>query len=322
MGGRFFLGFASLLLATAAAAAEPAAAPDLAVRAHSLDVLVRRIDHYVDQTKKPEIVSWLKAEREALLRIADRDAFLKALNAGLYKTSGDKHLSVFLRGPEPPPADDFSAGTYGIGRVERLAGGAAYLEVTGFSNAPESVAAVDRAMARLEGAPALILDLRTNGGGGETSFLRLLGHLFPSRTEIGAIEWRECAPPPADRPDACTQVAPRLQRRFTDAPPKPAFPTQPVYVLVSAGSFSAAEAAAHELQVQKRAMIVGERTPGGGNPSAGMDLESDYVVIMPIGRGRPLSGPSFEGIGVAPDIAVPADLALAEAVAFAARAKR
>ena len=292
------------------------------MRAHSLDVLVRRIDHYVDQSKKPAIVSWLRAERDALLRIADRDAFLKALNAGLYKASGDKHLSVFLRGPEPPPADDPAAGSYGIGKAERLAGGAAYLEVTGFSNAPESTAAVDRAMAKLEGAPALIIDLRANGGGGETSFLRLLGHLFPARTEISAIEWRECAPPPADRPDACTQVAPRLQRRFTDVPPRPAFPTQPVFVLVSGKSFSAAEAVAHELQVQKRALVVGERTPGGGNPSAGMDLESDYVVIMPIGRGRPLSGPSFEGIGVTPDIAVPAELALSEAAESAKTAKR
>lgn len=284
--------------------------PDPATRARSYDVLLRRIDHYFDQSKKPAIITRLKEKREQLLAIKDSDAFLTELNADLFAASRDKHLSVFLKGPNPPAADDPSLGTYGVGKVERLPGGLAYVELTGFSNAPESVAAIDAALARVTGAPALILDLRNNGGGGETSFMRLLGHFFPARQEITAIEWRECAPPPPDRPDACTQIAPRLQRRFTDAPEKPLFPTQPIYVLVSKGSFSAAEAIAYELQAQGRAKVIGEQTGGGGNPSAGMDLESDYVVIMPIGRMVPVSGAGWEGVGVKPDIAVAADKAL------------
>ena len=312
----------ALFLAAALSAAPApaiAAAPDLAVRDHSLDVLVRRIDHYVDQSKKSEIVAWLKAEKPRLLAIDDRDAFLAALNDGLRRTSGDKHLSVFVKGPNPPPADDPSLSTYGIGRVERLPGGAGYMEVTGFSNLPESAAAVDAAMDKLRGAPALILDLRANGGGGEASFGRLLGHLVPARAELTAIEWRVCAPPPAEHPDACTHLAPHLERRFTDSPPRPAFPDQPVYVLVSKGSFSAAEATAFELKRLGRGIIVGEATGGGASPSAGMDLESDYVVIMPIGRMKPPSGGSWEGSGVAPDIVVPAERALEVAVADASR---
>ncbi len=287
----------------------------MAVRAHSLDVLVRRIDHYVDPSKKPAIVQWLESERERLLKIDERRRFIEALNAGLRQTSGDKHLSIFFREPGTPAADDVELGTFGIGKAELLPGGIAYLELSGFSNAPESVAAVDAVMSRVSGARALILDLRRNGGGGEVSFLRTLGHFFPERTEITSIEWRQCAPPPPDRSDACVHVAPRLERRFTDAPPSPAFPTQPILVLVSQESFSAAEAIAHELQSQGRATIVGERTPGGGNPSAGMDLESDYVVIMPIGRGIALDGTSFEGSGVVPDISVAASRALEAALA-------
>ena len=293
-----------------------------AVRAHSLEVLVRRIDHYVDPSKKPAIVRWLTLERERLLKIEDREQFIQALNAGLLETSGDKHLSIFFRGPNPPAADDLELGTFGIGRAELLPDGVAYLEVNGFSNSPQSIAAVDRAMSRLSGARALILDVRRNGGGGEVSFQRLLGHFFPERTEITAIEWRQCAPPPADRPDACVQTAPRLERRFTNAPASPVFPTQPILVLVSKESFSAAEAIAHELQSQGRATIVGERTPGGGNPSAGMDLESDYVVIMPIGRGIALNGTSFEGSGVAPDIEVDSGRALEAALAEIAASPR
>jgi C-terminal processing protease CtpA/Prc len=44
-----------------------------------------------------------------------------------------------------------------------------------------------------------------------------------------------------------------------------------------------------------------------------MDLESDYVVIMPIGRMRPVDGRTWEGKGVTPDIATPAGNALTAA---------
>lgn len=309
------IGSCLTILAMLASAAPPPV-PDAATRAHSYDVLIRRIDHYVVPARKPAIVARLRAERERILALKDNDAFMTAVNKSLYEASNDKHLMVFLRGPNPPPADDPSLGTYGIGKIERLPGGEAYLEVTGFSNAPESRDAVDRAMNSVASASALILDLRNNGGGGDVSFGRLLGHLFPERTELGSIEWRQCAPPPPGRPDACEQIEPRLERRFTDAPPGPAFAKKPVYVLVSGRTFSAAEAAAHELKGYRRATIVGERTGGGGNPSAGMDLESDFVVIMPIGRGKPVNGTNWEGSGVTPDIQVPADEALDRVLAL------
>jgi hypothetical protein len=307
----------TLLFTAAMFAAAPAQveAPGAAVRTHSYEVLLRRIDHYFDRSKHDAIRERLRAVRGPALRAADDAAFMKVLNAALYEASGDKHLSIFLRGPNPPPADDAALGTYGIGKVDRLAHDVAYVEVTGFSNAPESREAVDRAMAKAAGASALILDLRNNGGGGEVSFHRLLGHLFPERRELGSIEWRECAPPPAERPDACIPAPARLERRFTDLPPVPGFPSGPVYVLVSKGTFSAAEALANEVKSQGRGTVVGERTGGGGNPSAGMDLESDFVVIMPIGRSVPVKGASWEGVGVAPDIAVPADRALDAALA-------
>lgn len=294
-----------MYLLSAIVAAAPAPPPDLKVRAHSLDVLERRIDHYVDQSRKPAILAWLRANRAQLME-SDHETFLQRVNAGLYRQSGDKHLTIFLKGPNLPPADDPAGGTYGISRIERLPGGAALIEITGFSNLPESATAVDNALAQVADAKALILDVRNNGGGGEVSFKRLLGHFLPSETELTAIEWRECAPPPADRPDACTQVAPRLERRFADKVASPGFPAKPIFVLVSKASFSAAEALAFELQAKGRATIVGEATGGGASPSAGMDLESDYVVIMPIGRMKTPDGRTWEGMGVRPDIRVPA----------------
>jgi C-terminal processing protease CtpA/Prc len=85
------------------------------------------------------------------------------------------------------------------------------------------------------------------------------------------------------------------------------------YLNSASTSFSAAEALAFELQAKRRATIIGEATGGGASPSPGMDLESDYVVIMPIGRMRPVDGRTWEGKGVMPDIATPAGNALTAA---------
>ncbi|HEX8388730.1 MAG TPA: hypothetical protein VF636_06910 [Sphingomonas sp.] len=61
---------------------------------------------------------------------------------------------------------------------------------------------------------------------------------------------------------------------------------------------------------------MGQTTGGGGNPSAGMGLESDLVVVvMPIGVMHPvIPGPGWEGVGIAPDLAVPAAEAEARAL--------
>jgi len=129
---------------------------------------------------------------------------------------------------------------------------------------------------------------------------------------------RRCAPDPAD-PEGCVQDGSRdVQVRLADAVPVPAFPTQPVYVLTSRGSFSAAEAVAYDLQAAGRATIVGEVTGGGANPSIAMDLGPWFTVIMPIGVARhPLTGTNWEGVGVTPDVPVPADRAPEEALRLA-----
>ncbi|WP_447724327.1 S41 family peptidase [Sphingomonas koreensis] len=290
-------------------------------RAHSFDVLIRRLDHYVDPAKRPAIVAALRGARERLLAMPSEAGFLVETSKLLVSVSGDKHLTLFRKGPLPPAADRPET-NFGIARAVIDQDGIGHLVLDGFSNHPDSRAAIDKAMADIAGARALIIDLRANGGGGEVSFRRLLGHLFPTATELTAIEWRQCAPPSAGRPDACTQVAPRRERRFTDQPASPAFPERPVYVLVSRASFSAAEALAFELQAHRRALVIGERTPGGGNPAVGMDLESELIVIMPIGRMVPTRGRAWEGRGVIPDIDVPALEAPATALALARRKPR
>lgn len=314
--------------ATAAAPTGPGA---LINRTRALDTLDRRLAHYVMNERTPAIRGRLTDRRDAYLALTDPGAFRQAINADLLAVSGDKHLQVWVeaRGRDdviaggPPPTMEAMAAEearqgFGVRAARMLDGGVAYLDLAYFSGHPDSAAAIDAAMARLAGARALILDLRENGGGGEPALKRLMGHLAPEPMALEEIHMRRCAPDPAD-PEGCIQDGSRdVEIRRADTVAHPTFPTQPIYVLTSGRSFSAAEAVAYDLQAAGRATVVGEATGGGANPSTTMDLGPWFTVVMPIAVSRhPLTGTNWEGVGVQPDVAVPAERALDEAVRLA-----
>jgi hypothetical protein len=327
----------AVLAALALACASPAAAfaapppnaaaqaqePSRAERAAALDALSRRISHYVIRDSQPALVRLIRQRRAAWLAMPTTQAFADAVNEDLFKVARDKHLRLWVHPPDPPPsganlspqqiAELERAGWFGITAVRRLSGNVAYLRLQAFNGSPEAAAAVDQAFGLLANGDALIIDLRQNMGGAETTLRRIMSHLFPEPVEMGAIAWRQCAPSPEPDPEVCRQIEPRLARQFTDTLSKPLYPKGPVFVLTSASTFSAAEALAFELQVRGRAVVVGERTGGGGRPSMLMNLTRRFAVLMPIGVGRHPTGRDFEGVGVAPDVPAPAANALIEA---------
>lgn len=321
---------ALLIALTVSTCASPVLAQplDRDARAEALDVLTRRLDHYVMAERKPEIVARLASERETLLTAADDEAFRAGVNRVLLETSQDKHLQLWREqpvgrdqgaaGPQTPDqiAEQEARDRFGLADVRRLDGDVAYVKLDRFSGHPEVAAALDDALSEVAEARALILDLRTNGGGGEAALNRLMGHLVPAPVELATLYHRQCAPPPADRPDACEQLPERaVQRRWSDAVSRPAFPTQPIYVLTSAATFSAAEELAYDLRVEGRATIIGETTGGGANPSGMMDAGPNFSVVMPLAEARhPRTGGAWEGVGVTPDVAIAADRALETAL--------
>jgi hypothetical protein len=310
------------------AAASPHAAITAAHRAQALDVLDRRLAHYVISERTPAIRARLAERRAAYLAESDPEAFRQAVNADLLAVSGDKHLQVWI---EPRSRDDVAAAGppptmeqmgaeearngYGVRAVRMLNGGVGYLDLASFSGHPDSTVAIDAAMAQLAGARALVLDLRDNLGGGEVALRQLMGHFAPEPMRLEDLQFRRCAPNPAD-PEGCVQDGSRdTFERYANRVERPAFPDQPIYVLVGHGTFSAAEAVAYDLQAAGRATVIGEPTGGGANPSTGMDLGPWFTVIMPIGVARhPVTGTNWEGVGVQPDVRVPAGEALDEAL--------
>jgi len=235
------------------------------------------------------------------------------LTEDLRAISGDPHFLVdyFVRPrPFPVPAgtgeeaarQDFSQVNYGVRSAERLDGNIGYLRIDRFAPARDAGPALQAAVALLAATEALIIDLRYNGGGYGDSVALLAGLLLPEPARLNDVIAR----------DGITQTwtPVGLSGRYAG----------PVYVLTSARTFSAAEAFAYDLRALGRVRIVGERTRGGANPVTRNLLSSRFWALIPVARTRnPITGGNWQGTGVAPDILVPADQALAVAQRDAAR---
>ena len=90
--------------------------------------------------------------------------------------------------------------------------------------------------------------------------------------------------------------------------------SRPLYVLTSDRTFSGAEEFAYDVQTQRRGEVVGDTTGGGANPGGMRSVSDGFGVFVPSGRAiNPVTGTNWEGVGVRPDVPVPAEDALREA---------
>jgi hypothetical protein len=190
----------------------------------------------------------------------------------------------------------------GIARVERLDGNVAHLELRPMLFPPSLAGdAITGAMRLVAQADALILDLRQTVGGDPTAVALLCSYLFDEPVHLNDIYERE-----SDRIVQSWTLPYVPGARFGA--------TKPVYVLTSSATFSGGEELAYDLQQQGRAVIVGERTRGGAHPRTGRRLHPHLEVTIPTGRAiNPVTGTNWEGVGVQPDIDVPATHALRRA---------
>jgi hypothetical protein len=208
------------------------------------------------------------------------------------------------RGPQATAADAAALRrqNYGVARAERLDGNLGYIEITSFSRGEEAAAAIDAAMAMLQHADAMIIDLRRNGGGTEMTHY-LMSYFQPD----GAVQtWNY------------TRMMGDTMKNYS----RPVAGTKrldiPVYVLTSGRTASAAEAFAFTLQSAGRAKTVGATTAGAGYNSMSFPLTDETAMSISIGSAfYPSTGKRWEVVGVAPDIAVPEQQALAMARAQA-----
>lgn len=278
----------------------------------ALDALDRGLAGYIDPEVGERARAAVRAGRKRYLALDDRQAFAEAVSTDLLAATGDKHLKLSVTTSSAQTAQLSEADeallegrlAHGLMTIRRLPGNIGYLKLRYFAADADGAALIDAAMRMLQDTDALILDLRENTGGGGESDARLLGHLSREPIPMAVITWRQ--------PDgAVTTTA-----RHPSAPVGgPLYADKPVFVLIANRTFSAAEAVAYDLQAAKRAVLVGEQSRGGANPSNRfVGLGAGLAAFIPNGRVRhPTTGTNWDGVGVTPDVETPPQEALTEA---------
>lgn len=183
------------------------------------------------------------------------------------------------------------------------------------------------------GAQQLIIDLRRNKGGA-FAVKPLVGHLLNQPVEGGVFvsrRWYEQQP--QNTPDTKDVIAttpwhqwnmqafwqalvtqPLVRIRFM--PEQPVFTGQ-VWLLTSHKTASAAEMAVAALQQAARVTVIGEQTAGEMLSQTMFDLPGDLQLSLPIATYIANQHGPIEGHGLVPDISVPANQALPQAIALA-----
>jgi retinol-binding protein 3 len=295
---------------------------DAESRDQILDNILRELrERYVLPASVPQIEKELRTRsRSGAYDGALTPAKLaETLTEDLRKASGDWHMAVthdpakearllaakaatgtIPQDLDPTPEEIEAArrNNFGFEKVERLAGNVVVLDVRAFVDLTLSRETAASALGFLASADAVILDLRQNAGGYINAEDFLMSHFFgPRPVELFSIY------------DRATN---RTTRKFTlaDIPGKRLERTD-LFVLTSGRTASAGEAVALTLQRLGRATVVGERTIGAGHGYTEVPAGHGFVLAVPIFyQLDPRTGKGWEGIGVQPDLAVPADRAL------------
>lgn len=330
---RMFCWCLALLLLVRAAPAQPspdsvrsAAAPklDSPARAEIAETFARVLaDAYAYADKGARMAGAVRAKLEsgAYDGITSPPAFAEALQADARGIADDRHLWVAFTGggaqirtirrggpPSPEALDQMRKQNAAIPEARILDGNIGYMPVNGMLPAQAGNDAIAAAFAFLHNTDALIIDLRDNPGGSGYAevYLSYLSEGAPYVT--GSVHWRKD-----------NRV---VQFKTTDMGRASYGAKKPVFVLTSRDTFSAAEGLAYDLQAFKRGTLVGETTGGGANPSAGggmVPLGHSFFANVPTGYVvNAATGTNWEGVGVKPDVPVPAGQALAKAWSLAA----
>jgi hypothetical protein len=273
-------------------------------------------EHYVFPEIAEQLTALLRRRlAEGAYGVASAEELGDLVTADLQSLNGDPHLRLKYHPEQVPRGQgeaalaamrrDFDASLGGVPRVQLLDGGTALLELspTLFPLA-WSAGPLTAALTLVAPADALILDLRSNGGGDPDTVAFVCSYLLEERTHLNTMYARV-----GDRHDQSWSLPHVPGARFGG--------TKPVHVLTGPRTFSAAEELAYDLQQLGRATVVGETTRGGAHPREGWTVHPNLEATIPVGRSiNPVSGTNWEGTGVLPDVPCPAPDALDRALAL------
>jgi len=253
-----------------------------------------------------------KAQRGAYDTVTTEADFAHVVTDDLRAVSHDRHAMLdwkSLGGPATAEEQQWAREdaenerTAGFGLVERLPGNVGRIVLNAFQPGNGVRAVVAKHMSEVADASVLILDLRENDGGDPAIVAYVASYVFdPPRVHLNDMWWRD---------DGSTFES----WTVPDVPGQRFGGKKPVYVLTSGRTFSAGEELAYDLQALHRASIIGETTKGGAHPVRREKLSPTFTLRVPTGRAiNPVTRTNWEGVGVKPDVVVPAEKALEEAL--------
>lgn len=296
-------------------ASQPEIALDAAARAEAVDGVLKALNDayvYPEVAKKMEEAIRAHQKRGEYDSITNGRQLAQLLTDHLRDVSRDRHLGVAFAPPQPapPPVPSGDAQSmeerqrtmaarqnFGFVRVERLTGNIGYVELLGFMRVAFASETATAAMNFLASTDAVIFDLRRNGGGDPAMVAFITSYLFgPQPVHLNDFYSR---PTNETRPSWTLPHVPG--RRLTN---------KDVYILTSARTFSGAEEFTYNLKHLKRATVVGETTGGGAHLVMVRRIQN-FTIGIPAGRPiNAVTKTDWEGVGVEPDVKVPADDAL------------
>jgi hypothetical protein len=283
---------------------------DAAERQRVIDGVIKNLkEHYFDRDVAQKMADGLFVREKSgdYNATTEGAAFANLLTQHLRDVSHDMHVEV-IYSRERLPDHPGTATAENQARYRRaleeenctfemvkiLPHNIGYVKLNSFPDVSVCQAKAVSAMASVNGADALIFDLRDNRGGYPEMVMLLASYLF---------DHPEYMYSPRESP---------TERSWTWSPVAGnELANKPVYVLTSGTTWSAAEQISYDLKMLKRATLVGEKTRGGAHAGVFYRIDDHFGVGIPeVKAVNPFGKADWEGVGVEPDVRVKAADAL------------
>lgn len=266
-------------------------------------------ESYIDLDLSKKMITEMdkNLKSNAYDKVTNPNEFSEKLTEDLQSVSKDLHLKVRFEPEriaqekriiseekkleaEKKMAIQMAEINYGFTEAKILDGNIGYLNLRTFADIKYAEETATATMNFLSNTSAIIIDLRTNGGG-VPSMMQLLSSYFFDETPVLLSDFYE------RKTDTKTQLysfAKVAGKRSTN---------KPIYILTSKQTFSAAEAFAYTLKHLDKAFVVGEITAGGANRTKRINLNDKFTISVPYIKSiHPITKTNWEGKGVQPNI--------------------
>jgi hypothetical protein len=166
-----------------------------------------------------------------------------------------------------------------------------YLSIRSFGGDVNNCCQFDAALEAMKNTDALIIDVRSNGGGNDLTALSLASRLIEEKTQYSWVRYRNG----------------KAHNDFTEWVPNYVTPDgnikylKPIAVLTNRGCFSSCEAFIMMMQANPRAITIGGVSGGGSGNPIGRELPNGWTFRVPIWQQADINKELFELKGLTPD---------------------